>query len=139
MNTQNNGVVGLTLSIHIERSKLLCLCLDDVGFKCVGGLIMLVLVNREWVKLLTRKVHNDHLREDVVKKEEWNIQKILVNNVNNVNNGSWCCLAYFSCKLAFNFIQNNYHHFMCFVYPVLTLRHCFEFYYESNFRALIKL
>ena len=32
MNTQNNGVVGLTLSIHIERSKLLCLCLDDVGF-----------------------------------------------------------------------------------------------------------
>ena len=44
MNTQNNGVVGLTLSIHIERSKLLCLCLDDVGFKCVGGLIMLVLV-----------------------------------------------------------------------------------------------
>ena len=55
MNTQNNGVVGLTLSIHIERSKLLCLCLDDVGFKCVGGLIMLVLVNREWVKLLNPK------------------------------------------------------------------------------------
>ena len=70
---------------------------------------MLVLVNREWVKLLTRKVHNDHLREDVVKKEEWNIHKILVNNVNNVNNGSWCYLAYFLCKLAFNFIQNNYH------------------------------
>ena len=45
----------------------------------------------------------------MVKKEEWNIHKILVNNVNNVNNGSWCYLAYFLCKLAFNFIQNNYH------------------------------